>query len=63
MFHANETVFDEVLFDSVSLPLEIKVFFLYQWSYNDHISIYQFMVLIKEIKGLFIWRWAGDWLT
>ena len=30
MFHANETVFDEVLFDSVSLPLEIKVFFLYQ---------------------------------
>ena len=59
MFHANETVSDEMLFDSVSLPLEIKVFFLYQWSYNDHISIYQFMVLIKEIKGLFIWRWAG----
>ena len=60
MFHANETVFDEMLFDNVSsLPLEIKVFFLYQWSYNDHISIYQFMVLIKEIRGLFIWRWAG----
>ena len=31
MFHANETVFDEMLFDNVSsLPLEIKVFFLYQ---------------------------------
>ena len=30
MFHANETVFDEMLFDNVSLPLEIKVSFLYQ---------------------------------